>query len=237
LPLQIEEVLARLELRIGLGDGEKPAERLVEDALRLTRRRRSLSLLRSHARLRDRLERAALVRGVPLDRLHEIGNQVMAPLELHLDLRPGVVDTVTRPDEPVVDPDHPEDEQEDDSHQHEDDPEHCSSLRGREGGPQLGLPVRGIVTAGRPDTLHVMPGRHRVRRLGLIVALVLVALTGPSGAATRAADGFEHASLSVSYASVEAGSLLAVSLNLAGDGAIASGPPSVAAHVDLTVPA
>ena len=35
LVLQVEEVLVRLQLRVGLGDGEQPAERLAEDALRL----------------------------------------------------------------------------------------------------------------------------------------------------------------------------------------------------------
>src|SRR5690349_21366903 len=32
LPLEVEEVLVRLQLRVGLGDREQPAERLAEDA-------------------------------------------------------------------------------------------------------------------------------------------------------------------------------------------------------------
>ena len=33
LRLELEEVLVRLQLRIGLGDGEQPSERLAQDAL------------------------------------------------------------------------------------------------------------------------------------------------------------------------------------------------------------
>ena len=40
LGLQLEEVLVRLQVRVGLGDREQPAERLAQDALGLRRRRR-----------------------------------------------------------------------------------------------------------------------------------------------------------------------------------------------------
>jgi len=42
------------------------------------------------------------MRRVALDGLHEVGDEVVPPLELHVDLRPGGVDLVTEPDQPVV---------------------------------------------------------------------------------------------------------------------------------------
>ena len=50
--------------------------------------------------LRDGLERAPLVGGVALHRLDQVRDEVVAALELHVDLRPRVVDPVaplTRP--------------------------------------------------------------------------------------------------------------------------------------------
>ena len=57
----------------------------------------------------------------------------MAPLELHLDLRPGVVDPVALLDEPVVERDrvdHEQDDQDDDRDQHPGHRGH-SSIAGR----------------------------------------------------------------------------------------------------------
>jgi len=59
------------------------------------------------------------VGGVALDRLHQVRDQVVAPLELDVDLRPGVVDPVPQPDQAVVAEDEDEDE-EDDDHAHDD---------------------------------------------------------------------------------------------------------------------
>ena len=74
------------------------------------------------ARLGDRLEGAALVLGVALDGLDEVLDEVPAPLELHLDLGPRVVDAVPERDEPVVERDQADDEQPDDHE--DDDPDH-----------------------------------------------------------------------------------------------------------------
>ena len=51
----------------------------------------------------DGLERAALVRHVTLGRFDQIRNQVVAPLQLHFDLRERVLITVLERDELVVD--------------------------------------------------------------------------------------------------------------------------------------
>ena len=49
-----------------------------------------------------RVERLALVGGVALDGLDEVGDQVEAALELNVDLRPGVLDLVAPADQAVV---------------------------------------------------------------------------------------------------------------------------------------
>ncbi len=121
LVLELPEVLVRLQLRIGLGDREEAAERRAEDPFRGRGLGGPLRPLGVRARLGHGLERAALVLRVAAHRLDEVRDQVPAPLELHLDLRPRVVDAVPQPDEPVVEHDQPEDEQRDD---HEDDDPH-----------------------------------------------------------------------------------------------------------------
>ena len=43
------------------------------------------------ARLHHFFQRLFLVSGVPFHRLHEIGNQIVPPFELHVDLRPRIL--------------------------------------------------------------------------------------------------------------------------------------------------
>ena len=74
--------------------------------------------LRRGARRGHRLERATLVSRVALDRLDQVRDQILAALELHLDLRPGVVDAVAELDEAVVERDQQTDEQHDDREDH-----------------------------------------------------------------------------------------------------------------------
>ena len=78
--------------------------------------------------------------GVALDGLDQVGNQVMAALQLHVDLRPRVFHLVAPSDELVVHPDRVDDEQnhsgnhDDCDYDHHDTP----SLR-REGLPRVNL--------------------------------------------------------------------------------------------------
>ena len=124
LLLEIEEVGARLQVGVGLRDREEPSERLAEDAFGRRGLGRALRACRCCARLGDGLERAALVGGVALDRLDEVRDQVAAPLELHLDLGPRVVDAVALLDEAVVQRDHVDHEQHDDDEDSDQDPGH-----------------------------------------------------------------------------------------------------------------
>ena len=94
---------------------------------------RPLRARRGGARLGDGLEGAALVRRIALDRLDEVRDQVVAPLELHLDLGPRVVDAVALLDEAVVERDHVDHEQDDDDHDGDQDPGHERHSNGSRG--------------------------------------------------------------------------------------------------------
>src|SRR6476660_7042862 len=120
LGLQGEEVLVGLELRVRLGEGEQPAERLGEYALGGGLAAGAVPGAGDGVVTGgdDGFERAALVRGVPAHRLDQVGDQRVAALELDVDLRPRGADLGAQPDEPVVRGDRPDhdgdDEQQDD---------------------------------------------------------------------------------------------------------------------------
>src|SRR4051812_7399805 len=101
LLLQVQKVLVRLQVRIGLGQGEDRLQRAAQHVLGL-----GLLLWRAgrHGRVAGcdhRLEGLALVGGVALDGLDQVRDEVVAPLELHVDLRPGVLHLVPQLDEAV----------------------------------------------------------------------------------------------------------------------------------------
>ena len=56
----------------------------------------------------DGFERAALVLDVALGGLDQVGDQVVAPLELDIDLREGVLEPVAQRNQPVVRADRPQ---------------------------------------------------------------------------------------------------------------------------------
>jgi hypothetical protein len=69
------------------------------------------------ARRDHRLERLTLELHGALHRVHQVRDQVVAPLELDIDLLPGVGDLVLEVDQAVVRADHPEHEQSEDDEQ------------------------------------------------------------------------------------------------------------------------
>src|SRR5690606_10201765 len=103
LLLQREEVLVRLEVRVGLTEGEqlpeRPGQLVLDLRLRLGRVR---SLDGGVAGPDHGVEGLALVGRVPLHRLDEVRDQVEASLQLDVDLGPGVLDLVAATGEPVV---------------------------------------------------------------------------------------------------------------------------------------
>ena len=52
---------------------------------------------RGCSRIRDSLQRLRFVRGVPLDRFHEIRDEVMATVEFDIDLTPGLLYQIVLP--------------------------------------------------------------------------------------------------------------------------------------------
>src|SRR2546426_6419210 len=100
--LEIAEVLVGLEVGIRLGEREELAERAGQLVLGLRPR---LGRLRRHggaARADDLIERAALVRGIALHGLDDVGDQIGPPLELDVDVRPRLFRPLAQPDELVV---------------------------------------------------------------------------------------------------------------------------------------
>ena len=101
LILQREEILVGLELRIGLGDGEQPAQRALQLVLGGGLAGDVGGVHRRGAFRRDLLEQAALVGGVGLHRLDEIGNEVAAPPQLDVDAAQALAHEIAPADQAV----------------------------------------------------------------------------------------------------------------------------------------
>ena len=108
--------MIRLQLGVVLDDGKERAEGSGEGVL-------GLGLFgwplraggdRIGAGVRDIGEDLLLELHVALDRVHEVRDEVVATLELDLDLGEGFVDPEPPLNEAVVDPDHEDDDQDDD---------------------------------------------------------------------------------------------------------------------------
>ena len=82
------ERFVRPQLRIVLGHDQQPRQRAALLVGRLDRLLRRLRAGELGARLGDLPEDVTLLLRDALDRLHQVGNQVVPPLQLVLDLRP-----------------------------------------------------------------------------------------------------------------------------------------------------
>src|SRR5437667_2901109 len=94
LVLERPEVLVRLELRVALRDGEQAAERCGQRGIRLGHLLQVATLHRPRElgpRLRYLGEHRLLLLGVAFHRLDQVGDEIGAPLQLHLDLGLGGV--------------------------------------------------------------------------------------------------------------------------------------------------
>src|SRR5262245_38012809 len=122
LALELLEVLRRAQLRILLRDDPEAAEGLRELGLGLPGLLGAARLHCGRAGLGDVLERRLLVRRVALDRLHEVGHEVVPPLELDVDPAPSLLDAVPRGDDAVADEDvdQAEQEKQPDDHDYDD---------------------------------------------------------------------------------------------------------------------
>ena len=86
--LEIPKAVGRLEIRVGLGEGEQRFERSGEHAFGLTPFCRGLGRHRRRSRRHDGLERLLLMSRITLYGLDHVGDQIMATLELDIDVRP-----------------------------------------------------------------------------------------------------------------------------------------------------
>ncbi len=88
LILQAHELLAGAQLRVVFREQQQAANRPVELPVGRDLGRRTLRIQHARARVGDVAEDRALFLGEPLHRLHQVGNQIGAPLQLHIDLGP-----------------------------------------------------------------------------------------------------------------------------------------------------
>ena len=108
LLLELHDVLVRLEVRVVLDDREQRAQRAGQRVLRLGLLRRALGPGGDGvgAGLGDPGQDVLLEAHVALDGLHEVRDEVVAALELDLDLAERLVDPVALRDEAVVEQRH-----------------------------------------------------------------------------------------------------------------------------------
>src|SRR5438128_4564595 len=106
--LQAHEVLIRLEIRISLGDGEQALQRPCQHALRLRLFGNSPGVHGHVACLNYALQRFLFMTRVAFDCLHQVGNEVVAALELHVNLRPGILGLYPLAHQAVVNADQPQ---------------------------------------------------------------------------------------------------------------------------------
>src|SRR5215213_1120623 len=127
LALQFEEVLVALQVRIRLDADDQVVHGAGEslfDIRPLLTRQRPLALrhlLGLVAEAGDVFQRVAFVRRIPAYGFHQVGNQLVAPIQLDVDLPPRFLDQVSRFDEAVVrthrhQGDDHDDHQQDDDH-------------------------------------------------------------------------------------------------------------------------
>ena len=102
LRLELLEVRIRLQLRISLRNREQRLQRTAQSIIGFHFRLGSRCVGDGRTRSDDLLKRARLMRGVAFHRFDQIGNKVATSLQLHVDLRPGVVDHIAHFHEVVV---------------------------------------------------------------------------------------------------------------------------------------
>ena len=129
LLLQVGHILVCLQVGVGLGEGEEPAQGAAQHPLGAGQAGdgagvpgvRGATLEASHGGvtgLDDCVEGFLLVLHVALDRLDQVGDEVVPALQLDLDLGEGVLEAVLEGNETVVYPDHEKEEDESDPAEH-----------------------------------------------------------------------------------------------------------------------
>lgn len=114
--LELHHVLVCFQVRIGFGEGKESAKGRSQRPLGLAEfpDRRGVGGIRlgcieardcGVAGPHDGVERFPLVFHVPFDRFDEIGNEIVSPRQLYVDLRKGIFDAIPEIDQAVVNAD------------------------------------------------------------------------------------------------------------------------------------
>src|SRR5581483_11949971 len=103
--LQRLELLRSLQLRIGFGNGQQSAQRVGELSLSLTLFRWSRSGHGGATVLGNIFKGTLFMGGITLHGLHQIGDEIVAALELHIDIGPRVVGAYPQLHQSVVNTD------------------------------------------------------------------------------------------------------------------------------------
>ena len=153
LRLEIAESARRLELRIRFGSDDETAKRGRELALGLRALGGSAALCGDSSRsgLGHRVESLALVSGVALHGVDEIGNEISAPFQLNVNVRPCVFGADAEGDESIVQTD--ECKNYNDKDDQKDDECHRGGLEWLENG-SLKLPGQYIIERSCPLVAH-----------------------------------------------------------------------------------
>ncbi len=109
--LQGREALDGAELRVGFGEREQAFQRAGQHVFGLGLVGRAGGAHGAIAGVDDGFKSAFLVAGVALDGLDEVGDEVVAPLELDVDVSPGVVRGDLETNQAVIHPDQDENDQ------------------------------------------------------------------------------------------------------------------------------
>jgi len=128
--LERGEALNGAELRVGLGESEEAFKRASEHVFRHGLVGGAGGGHSAVARVDDGFESALFVGGITLHGFDEIGDEIVAALELHIDVRPGVVASDLQPDQAVVHRDG-EDHQENEDSQNDETRHGSTSFRKR----------------------------------------------------------------------------------------------------------
>ena len=109
--MQRGEAFNGAKLRIRFGEREEALERAGEHIFRLGLFGRAGGTHRAIAGVDDAFERVFLMRGIAFDGFHKVGDQIVAALELHVDVRPSVVTLDFEADQAVVHADEEDNQQ------------------------------------------------------------------------------------------------------------------------------
>ncbi len=105
LILQVQEILVRFKIRIVFGERNQSSDFRAELFFGFAARGDVCLTHGFGTQLRDRLQRGTLVLGVLIDGCYQAGHEIMAALQLDVDVAPRSIDAIAAANQAVVDDD------------------------------------------------------------------------------------------------------------------------------------